>query len=363
MTGELDTAPDPAVVTEAPDPTADMGAAWDRLMVNNGSDRDESGRFASHEGTDGAAKPASQTAPAGAGEGAGDAGATGAVTAAPAPAHLPQAIKNGWDKIPDDVRSAIAAHQTDMDRKFGELGKQYGVVKPIADRLTEATTRYKEFAGMTPEQLAQGAVELAAVQARLNKEPVATIIDVAKHYNVLPQLAAALAAAPRQDGQQPGADTQLITGLHQKIASLENQLKEAKDATSPEKIKATVASTMADKETEASVREFASKSEFWADVEAFMPAYIKLVLDRDQNAAPADVLKTAYDMAINADPHVRAKVRAAEAKATAAPANPGRADAARKAASINVKSQSNGKDRARTFEEAAGEAWDRVMAN
>ena len=75
------------------------------------------------------------------------------------------------------------------------------------------------------------------------------------------------------------------------------------------------------------------------------------------------VLQKAYDMAINANPDVRAKVRAAEAKATAATPDPKKAAAVRNAVSINVKSSNSGKERPMTEEEAMASAYDRAMAS
>ena len=94
-----------------------------------------------------------------------------------------------------------------------------------------------------------------------------------------------------------------------------------------------------------------------------MPLYIKHVLERNLAEGPKAVLQKAYDMAINANPDVRAKVRAAEAKATATTQDPKKAAAVRNAVSINVKSSNSGKERVMTETEAMGAAWDRVMAS
>lgn len=337
---------------------ADMGAIFDRLVTNNGADRGADGKFTS-------AEPAESNAAA-----SGDGGVSPDVEGAAAeptdspvpgetaaPAHLPGAIKSQWEHIPEEARSAIAAHQSEMDRKFGEIGKQYGAVKPIADRLTEATTKYPEFAGMTPDQIAQGAVELAAVQANLGKNPVGTIMDIAKHYNVLPQLAQVFQGEGGQNDQ-----TQLVTGLQQQIANLEAQLSKVSN---PETIRDTVSTAFAERETEALVQQFAAADgkDYWAEVEADMPLYIAHVMDRGLAEGPTNILQTAYDMAINANPDVRAKVRAAEARATAETTDPKKAAAVRNAVSINVKSSASGKERTMTEEEAMASAYDRAMAS
>lgn len=335
----------PAPVTPVVDEHADMGKAWDRVMSQNGADRADDGKFASTDPSK--ATPAAEPA------------ATVETPAAPAvaaPAHLPQDIKNDWANIPEKARAAIVAHQGEMDRKFGEIGKQYQAVKPIADKLTHATTAFPEFAGMTPDQLAQGAIELAAVQTRLHKDPLGTIIEIAQHYNCLPRLQAALAGK-----EAPTADQgHLITGLQQKIANLESQISKSAN---PDTIREQISTTMTERETQAEVQTYAKSKEHWADVEASLPNFIRMVMEEQPGKSKSEILDLAYDMAINANPTVRAKVRAAEAQATVTKLDPARAANARKAASINVKSTSNGAERPQTESEAMGNAYDRAMAN
>jgi hypothetical protein len=338
---------------------ADMGAVFDRLVTNNGADRGEGGKFTSPtaDGAEKAASPDARGVPSGE-EGAGAPADPPVVADTPAPAHLPGAIKSQWDKIPVEARAAIAAHQSEMDRKFGEIGKQYGAVKPIADKLAEAS-KFPDFAGMTPDQIAQGALELAAVQVNLGKNPVGTIIDIAKHYNVLPQLAQAFQG-------QGGDQAQLVTGLQQKIANLEAELSKVQ---SPERIREMVSTLLSERDAETVVQKFRAEEgkDYWADVEADMPEYVKKVVGRAEaqglQMSEMDILKAAYDMAINANPDVRAKVRAAEAKATAGNTDPKKAAAVRNAVSINVKSSNSGKERVMTEEEAMASAYDRAMAS
>jgi len=243
-----------------------------------------------------------------------------------------------------------------MDRKFGEIGKQYGAVKPIADKIMGAASQFPEFKGFTPDQIAEGAVQLAAIQARLESGSedarVSTIMEVAKTYGVLPALAKAF-------GQQ-GDGNQLVTGLQQKIATLESRLSQVGN---PDSIRETVSMTLKERETETLVTDFAGKAEFWADVEAAMPTFIKAVMDKGEGKTPQEIIADAYDMAINALPDVRAKVRASEAKATAAGPDPKRTEAARKAASINVPSTSSGKERVMTEDELLSAAYERKMAS
>jgi hypothetical protein len=338
-----------------PAPSADdqLGKVWDRLMRDNGAERGEGGKFASPTGSE-QPKDGGQAEPAAAAPGA------TAPAATAAPAHLTQALKAQWDKMPEEARAEVARLTTEWDRKFGEQGKQLGQVKPIADKLTAAVQQFPEFKGMTPDQLAEGALQLAAVQSALHKNPLQTIVEIAQHYGVLPHLAAALQGTDVKPGDSADSG-RIIAGLERKIANLEADLKKVG---SPDTVRSEISRTMLEKDTETLVKDFAKGKDFYGDVEARLPDFISIVLaNGGQGRPPADVLSDAYDMAINAIPEVRAKVRAAEARATAAVPDPKRTEAARKAASINVKPSANGKDRALTDEEAMGAAYDRVMAS
>ena len=324
----------------------DIGAAYDRLMVNNGADRGADGKFTSQAGPD-----AADEGEGGAGEG--DGGAV--IVATPAPAHLPQTIKAHWDAMPEDARKAWAAHVTETDRKFGEQGKVLGQIKPFHEEMSAALAKYPEFKTLSPAEMAIGAARLAAVQIEMNKNPVGTLLSLAKQYNVDAQLAQIFSGQEAKPADRANADlVQKVTDLEAKLAKVSN----------PETIRGEISRTMSQKDAETVAKEFAAGKEYWADVEASLPMFIKHVLETsDQDRLMTETLAEAYDMAINANPAVRAKIRAAEAKAQAAQPDPKRTEAARKAASINVKSSANGKDRPVTEEEAMGSAYDRAMAS
>lgn len=343
-------APEPVVVDTGPTEDEALGATFDRLVTQNGADRGQDGKFVSPNG-------ASEPAPAG--EGVVDSAVSSQPAVSAAPAHLPQAVKAEWAKLSPEGQTALATLTTEWDRKFGEQGKQLGMVKPIADKLTSAVQNVPEFKGMSAEQLADGAIYLASVQSALNKDPVNTILQVADTYGVLAALKAHLAGT-----EVPATDSgQLVARLEREIEGLRAEVKKTAD---PATVRSEFSKAMAEKDAETLTQTFASGAgkEYWADVEADLPTYIAEVLKKKGQGRPmADVLSDAYDMAINAIPEVRAKVRASEAKATAANPDPKRTEAARKAASINVKAAANGKDRVMSEEEALGAAYDRQMAN
>lgn len=331
-----------------------LGEVWDRLAVDEdsepkGPERGPDGKFVS-------AKDSPENEAPGGGEGgaaeAESPEASPSVEVSAAPAHLPQAIKNEWNKIPEAARTEMARLTTEWDRKFGEIGRQMESVRPIAEKLTRASQEYPEFQGMTADQLADGALELAAVQTRLARDPVSTILEVANHYGVTAMVAEQLT------GQRADPST---AALHQEIAQLRQQL--AQPQITPDIIEAQISQAIEQRETQAAVEAFSQESPYFGDVEHVMPHFVQMVREEQSDMPVLDVLRTAYDMAINAVPAVRDKIRASEGTTTAAKINPERAEAAKRAASINVKSNANGKVRSLTEEELMASAYDRAMAN
>jgi len=277
------------------------------------------------------------------------------------PAHLPQAIKSEWQNIPEGARKEMARLTQEWDRKFGEIGGQLRnleTVKPIADKLTQATQNFPQFQGMSPDQLADGAVQLAAVQAALEQNPVETILQVAQQYGGLPHVHQRLTG---QEMPQDAADAQ---AMRAQIAQLERQLQQAQSST-PDLVQTQVSQALEAQRTEQAIEAFAQSKPYFGEVEPLMPQFVTIAKEMQPEASITDVLEAAYDMAVNALPEVRAKAQAASEakKATAAAGDPERAEKAKRAASINVKSTSNGKVRTPSEEEAMAAAYDRMMAS
>lgn len=329
-----------------------MGEVFDRLSGDGIQKRGENGQFKAKDGAGGQASLEGE-------EGAEVAPGSTAEQVTSAPAHMPQSIKDQWATLTPDAQKAFSEYQKDIDRKFGEVGRYLGENKPVIDRLATARQQMPElFEGMSPEQLAQGALELGAVQVNLNRDPIGTILQIAQSYGVLGHLTQALS------GQQPNADQQLQYGLQREVASLRGQLQSLGD---PQAINKHIEASLAQRDAERIIEEFAKSKPLYADVEASLPTFIDLAMKSKPGASLSEVIGAAYDMAVNAIPEVREKVKASEAsaaaRATVAAPDPKRTEAARRAASINVKSTSNGKERPMTEDEAMASVYDRLMAN
>lgn len=265
------------------------------------------------------------------------------------PAHLPQPLKDAWKDMPAAAREAMARHQADIDRKFSQQGRTLQTLQPISERLNKAIESYPALRDMTPEQIADAAVSLVPVQRDLEQDPANTVLRIAQEFGVLEQIKAHLS------GQKPSDQSNHIGELQREIRSLKQQLEQSTDSVD-EKISA----AMSERETASAVESFASKAEHWADVEPHLPHFIDMVREQQPDAAPAETLQAAYDMAVHAIPEVRAKVQGSE-KPPAKP-DPERARKAKRASSTNVRSTQTGKGREKTLDETLSETFDALQA-
>lgn len=338
---------DAAPITDAqtaeagPSEDEQLSATYQRLVTNNGSDRGEDGKF--------------KSASSGDGEGAGEpAGPPSEATAsAPAPANW-NGLDDVWKAVPAEHQERVKTHFDDLHRRMSDQGRQLASLKPVADNLAEAAKVVPQFNGMAPQEITRRALELAAISVEMKRNPVDTLLKVAESTGSLALLKA------RLSGQEAPPAEQHIASLEQKIATLENRLKEASD---PKYIETHVSQAFEGRAAQDAVNQFASDpaNSFFADVEPHLPAFINIARETAQAGASAkDILKSAYDMAINAIPAIRTKAQAAAKPPVQL--DPKRAEAAKKAASINVKSNATGGDAELSEQDALKAAYRRATA-
>ena len=368
----VSTATEPAstdAVTETATATEDdaLGEAFDRLTAER--ERDEQGRFASAEKPDGEkADPKPDTEVSADEVPAGDENADtpekqSADQASSAPAHLPYDIKANWEGIPEAARTALVGLTTEQDRKFGELGREMATLKPVKEVVSEFGEYFDGTKGSyKPDEAMR---YLFGLQRKMDSDPLGTIMDIANTYGVAGQLV------------QPTDGTREIAQLNQTIMDLKSQMT---NQSNPETINTAVSQALDAREFNKALDEFAASKPFYTDVESVLvdneetgrSGFISYAWDRlGETEEPLKVLEYAYDMAVNAIPEVRVKAQAAkaqnnstanavpDAKAANAP-DPKRTDAARRAASINVKSTATGKQNFASEEDAMGSVYDRL---
>ena len=352
-------------------PLESLGDAYDRAMKDHDKPRDEQGRFAPEETKkmieaeqggepEEAIEATEEDSPSLEGEEAGAVDATDQQHPSevpPAPAHLPKAIKESWAEIPEAARETISEKLTEYDKKAGELGEEIAKHKDIAS----VSEEFKEYFDGTKASYkpAEAMRYMFNIQRQMDRDPLGTLYQIADTYGLREQLGV------------PADANQETLQLRQQVASLQNQLEEQGN---PEKINSVVSQAIEEKEVQKAIDKFATENEFYADVEDKLPSFIEVARDIHGDEAPvATVLQSAYEMAVQALPDVREKKEAADKKAKeaekatddkkATAPDPKRAQNARKAASINVKSNASGKPRELTEVEALDQAYERAMAN
>lgn len=318
---------------------AEMQAAYRRI---NGEEsaaeegaapvRDEKGRFVSSApeaeavAAGDAEAVSTQVADEGAGaEPAGEAPQPEVVT--PAPAHLPEAIKADWDKLSESARTTISAQQADFDRKYGEQSRQILAAKPINDVYDRLRGQYPNaFGQLDNATISEAVAGLAVVQMNLQHDPVRTIIDVAKQYGALEDLARVMnGQAPTGEGGQVRQLQQTITQLQQRLDNQINQFQSREAQGIEDAFRAS------------------GEAPHYDEVRAELPDYIEMFWRKlGQGTDPKTVLKQAYDAAVYANPVTRAKLQAPGNTAVQTP-SPEKVAQVRLATSTNVKSTANGK--------------------
>lgn len=341
-----------------PNPSGDdaLGAVWDRLERDNGAARGDGGRFASTTPAEPATAEGNQADPleGGAGEVEAVVEPSTPATTVPLPSNW-RGLEDVWAKLPADQLEKIAAHENKLHQTLSQQGQALAAYKPIGDVIGE----FKEyFGGERGNNKPDEAIRtMFGIQRAMDDNPVETLLWIADNYKLRPELQK-MFGAPVEGQQQPDHQQAHTDALMAEIGQLKQIIRENSD---PSKIDQRITARMTEDRAMNAANEAISRSQkdmpLYADVEEELPFYIQKSQVRLGNTASHDaVLKAAYDMAVNADPDLRKKAAAIQ---TAAVTDPKLVADARKANSTNIRSQSTGKPREATEEEALGAVWDK----
>ncbi|RVA60810.1 hypothetical protein, partial [Mesorhizobium sp. M7A.F.Ca.CA.004.09.1.2] len=233
-------------------------------------------------------------------------------------------------------------------------GRQLSTVKPIQEVIDRHSHYFDPQKG---RKLADGSVVTPAkaidflfnAQANLDRAPVESIMAIIDSYGVRDKIAAAFGQTVQQGESEL---RQEIAGLKTLLATVGNpasiddrinqKLQERADQTSAE---TELTRLSADKPLYSEIPEVDM-------VEAIHKARRKL----GDAASKEAVFGLAYDMAVNADPDLRAKAAAGKPAASNGAA---KVEGARRAAAVNIPSTASGKGRALTEEEELAAVYDR----
>ncbi len=262
-----------------------------------------------------------------------------------APSHLPEEIQALWKDIPEAARPALEKSYRSLGDRLAQQGRVVSAVKPSYDVLVRAAQEMPELAQMSPAQIAEGVFSLARREAQFVANPLEALIGLAQEHGQLDALRTALT------GQQsaPSFDPRQFMGtLQQQLPALVKQ-QVAEEAQAQAAFNEVVAFSTSE-----------GVKEFWPQVEEAVMDFIpRAVKKLGEGASPKDKLSLAYDMAIHADPDLRAKVRSASKKEP--DPDPQKAADAARAASINVSSRGTGKTASMTERQMLKAAYDEAQ--
>lgn len=357
--GASETVVNGADLTPPPDLDKTLHDIYERNHVTNGAERGDDGKFTNTETPSGgeAAPSAAASSPPPEGEGAGAEGAdpTLAAQSVPLPANW-RGLEQTWEKVPADLRAEIAAHEGKLHQTLSTQGQQIAAFKPINDFIAENQDIFgrkkEDGSAVVPRDIFN---TLIGHQRIIERDPIQGVLNIVGSYGISPQQLVN-AIAERFKGQK-GPDP-----VAAELAELKRTISQIAD---PKAIDTRVSAKLAEERATQKIEDTMSR---WSKdkplygaltkdeaTEAEFVNYITMARQKlGDTAEITAVLDRAYDMAVNADPDLRAKAAAAKA---AAQAEPNKAAEARRAQQVNVTSTSSGKQREPELDDKLRAIW------
>lgn len=320
------------------------GDVWDRMVTNNGADRSEDGRFVSPN-NENETPPAEAAAPESVLEGADTGGATEPDSSTPSESSVPlppswQHRKEMWDKIPADARQHIAEMEGELNRKLADSGRQISSSKPLADAVNDF--RHVWEGKIDP---ADGIRRLAQAQANLDNPQtrVQTAFNILQGY---PGLVEQVAAIINGQAPIPNNQRQMTPEEIQRVVQ--------------DTIRAETAAERAVRESNEKVAALAEGKALYSEIpEQTMIQFIYAARSALGDTAPEKaVFDMAYEMATDSIPALKAR-KVAPVIATAPITKPVNTEAAKRANSVNVTSNSTGKVAEPSLEDQLSAVWEK----
>ena len=356
LSAEQMTSPEPATITTTSSDDAEMSAVWDRLMVNNGADRADDGKFQS---ADPEKREAARTVPLEGGSEGEAAADTSTVTAdVPLPPNW-QGRDALWAKLPADVKAEVAAFQSEQHAKFSDMGRKLAAYEPLGSVGAEITDYLRQAAERSggaydgPQSAAEGVAYLFNIQRMMDADPSSTILQIMDTYGVRDQIAAMLGGQSSEGADSsPGRENALLA----EIRRLESIVRQSAD---PQRIEQIVDQKTARQAHDAEVSRLLASKPLANEIE---PDDLVFFINKAWKALGPDAAKSAvfdhaYNAAVEASPTLRAKSSAAVEAARDASQ---KAQGAKRATSVNVTSTGPAKPRIPTEDELLEAAWDKA---
>jgi len=351
------------ITTEAPQITQSTEAApasldtelegvWDRAYVTNGADRGDGGKFVStNPDKQEPATAPGQTADTTSleGETAGEGQADGSTPVdVPLPANrLLNSLDPEWATLAPEVQQKLTERSNELHTRLSDMGKTVSTYKPLHEAASEFAEYFNgNLRGADGQTInpADGIRYLANIQRQMDAQPFETLMSIADTYNLREELAKAF-------GGQVQSVPQDQRILLDKIAGLEQRLQAAESPAAIEQV-------IEKRELQSEVSRFAASKPLYDQVADDLPFYInKAKTQLGEHAGRTAILDKAYDLAVQADPALRAQTQ--QAAPAANNGNAAKAEAAKRATGVNVTSTSTGKARQPSLDDELGTIWDK----
>lgn len=341
---------EPATETKTPSMDETMQGIWEK---HNPRRDPSTGKFLAR---DGATEPTTETPPTETTNSAGQAAETpapeqtAAQTSAPAidaPLSWSAEQKAKWASVPPDLQAYIAQRDKEQHEAISRAGQQVKAYEPVGNVIEQ----FREIFERNQLPPHEGIARMLAVEQWLARDPGAAISEIAKAYKVdLRGLNGDQPAPPAngQEGTQAAVDPRVST-LENAIAERDRRIERiesfltAQQRQQYQQSESALARQIADFENEQ--KDGKPLRPHFGAVYDEMTALIPGIRAKEPGLSIQEVLAKAYDKAVHANPDIRARILADQRsqdedkrrKETAQ-----KAEAARKAASVNVRSGPTG---------------------
>ena len=327
---------------------SELDAIWDRENVTNGADRGEGGKFVS-AGADNAGNGAdgAETGSLEGGKAAAELpnGSTPAA-AAPLPANrLLNSLDAEWATLTPEVQAKLTERSNELHTRLTQMGQQVSTFKPLQEAASEFAEYFNgNLVGADGQAIspADGIRYLVGIQKAMDTNPLQTLLSIADTYNLRADLAKVFGGQVQAVPVEQQQILSEIAGIKQVVGRLQSP--------------ANVEEVIERREFQAELSRFAEAKPHWEQVVPDLPFFItKAKTQLGENAGRTAILEKAYDLAVQADPALRAQTEAAK---TAAKGSAAKAEGAKRAAGVNVASTPSGKAREPSLDDALGAIWD-----
>lgn len=331
-TSDATTTPEPTPVTivEKVEPSLDddLAAVWDKANKPE-KPRAADGKFAPRDGgndDEQAAEESGEELEAGQPE---DAEAEAETPPIEPPSSWPAEMQERFQALPPEFRD-IAEFAAQREHETGEalevIGREvYAVEQALMEKepFDQVTQLFQEDIARRGIHPAQAFHFLLNAQRTLDQNPLGGLVQIGRSYNIDLEPLLRSAGVQVQLPQQAPQVEPYVAALQSKVQQLEGMMTAQQQAQYQAE----------EQRLNSVIEDFAKGKQYFDEVRPVMAALLQ--------GGQATDLATAYDMAINASPQVRARIqRDEEAKRIAT--QKAKAEQARKSTAVNVKSGTPG---------------------